>query len=92
MKIIVRQRADADLDNIFAWINQDNPVAATLVIRRIRQNIGRLALPGMSEIGRLGRDTGTRELVDGPYIVVYEIYEQLETVEVLAVFHSAQDR
>jgi plasmid stabilization system protein ParE len=46
----------------------------------------------MSEIGRPGRDAGTRELVDTPYIVVYEIHEQQEMVEVLAVFHGAQDR
>jgi toxin ParE1/3/4 len=92
MKIVIRQKADADLGGIFDWINHDNPAAATLIVRRIREDIGRLTIPGMSEIGRPGRDAGTRELVDTPYIVVYEIHEQQEMVEVLAVFHGAQDR
>lgn len=92
MKVIIRQSADHDIDAIFAWINQDNPAAAALVIRRIRLGIARLSSPGMSEIGRPGRDAGTRELVDGPYIVVYEIHPVQAVIEVLAIFHSAQDR
>jgi plasmid stabilization system protein ParE len=92
MKVLVRQKADLDLDSIAAWINQHNPTAASLVIRRIRQDIGRLSFPGMSEMGRLGRDASTRELVDGPYIVVYEINKAQKLIEILAIFHSAQDR
>jgi toxin ParE1/3/4 len=42
--------------------------------------------------GRIGREEGTRELVFTrlPYIVAYRIKEQ--TVEVLHIFHGAQDR
>jgi plasmid stabilization system protein ParE len=66
MKIIVREQADNDLDKICRWINQDSPIVEELVIRRIRQSKERLA-SGMSEIG-LGRNAGTREPVEGPYI------------------------
>jgi plasmid stabilization system protein ParE len=61
MKIIVREKADADLDEIFAWIAKDNPAAAVAMIRRIRQRIGRLATPGLENMGRPGLDVGTRE-------------------------------
>jgi plasmid stabilization system protein ParE len=72
MKIIVREKADADLDAIFAWIAKDNPAAAVAMIRRIRQRIGRLATPGLENMGRPGLDVGTRELIEPPYIIVYE--------------------
>jgi len=61
-----------------------------LVIRRIRQSIAQLTASGMSEIGRAGRDAGTRELIEGPYIIVYEIHKEQGSIEVL-VFHGAQE-
>jgi toxin ParE1/3/4 len=74
MKIIVREKADADLDAIFAWIAKDNPAAAVAMIRRIRQRIGRLATPGLENMGRPSLDVGTRELIEPPYIIVYEVH------------------
>ena len=42
--------------------------------------------------GRLGREDGTRELLfpPMPYIAVYRVKEQ--TIEVLRIYHAAQDR
>jgi toxin ParE1/3/4 len=92
MKIVVREKADRDLDSIFAWIAKDNPRAAAGMIRRIRQRIGRLATPGLEHMGRPGLDPGTRELVEPPYIVVYEVHEARGEIEVLYIVHGAQDR
>jgi plasmid stabilization system protein ParE len=39
MKVIIREKADQDLDAIFAWIARDNPRAATDMIRRIRVRV-----------------------------------------------------
>jgi plasmid stabilization system protein ParE len=52
-------------------------------IRSLRQSPDR---------GRLGREDGTRELfvVPLPYVVVYRAGEQ--SVEILRVYHTAQDR
>lgn len=66
MKIIVRAKADEDLDGIFAWIARDNPRAATEMIRRIRARIGLLIEIGFPDMGRIGRDPGTRKMVVGP--------------------------
>ena len=52
MKIVVRAKADEDLDGIFTWIAKDSPRAAVAVIRRIRQRIGRLAVAGLENMGR----------------------------------------
>lgn len=75
MKIIVRAKADEDLDGIFTWIAKDSPRAAVAVIRRIRERIGRLAVSGLENMGRPGLDPGTRELVEPPYVVVYAVHD-----------------
>jgi plasmid stabilization system protein ParE len=35
MKVIVRERAEDDLDNIFQWITKDNPRAAAATVSGI---------------------------------------------------------
>ncbi len=66
MKIVIRDEAVRDLEEIQDWIERDSPVAAVQMIRRIRAKIEFLLIPGMTEIGRPGRDEGTRELVERP--------------------------
>jgi toxin ParE1/3/4 len=92
MKIIVREKADADLDHIFGWVAQRNPRAATEVIRRIRARIGKLETPSLARMGRPGLEEGTRELVEPPYIIVYEVHEAQGEVHILYIVHGAQDR
>jgi toxin ParE1/3/4 len=43
-------------------------------------------------MGRPGLVEGTRELVEHPYIVVYEVREIEREIVVVAVLHGAQDR
>ena len=92
MKVIIRAEAADDLAGIFAWIAKDKPAAAVALLRRIRERIGRLETPGLAHMGRPGRVDGTRELVEAPYIIVYEVYEDRDELVVLAVFHGAQNR
>ena len=77
-----------DRDQIFDYIEQDNPRAAVAVDDRIREQAELLVK--LPESGRPGRVKGTRELVivRTPYIVTYRI--QNRTVRVLRVLHSAQ--
>ena len=92
MKLVIRQRADADLDDIFAWILRDNPRAAAEMVRRIRERIGQLATPGLAHMGRPGLVAGTRELVVPPYNVVYKVDDDRGEVVILAIIHGARDR
>jgi toxin ParE1/3/4 len=91
MKVIVREEAADDLEQIFAWIAKDDPKAATEVIRRLRERIGRLGTPGLELMGRTGI-AGTRELVEPTYIIVYNIAWNRREIEIIAVFHGSQDR
>ena len=92
MKVVVRESAARDLEDIFGWISKDNPHAAATLIERIRLRINRLAFPGLSHIGRPGLVEGTRELIEPPYIIVYMVDEPADEIAVLAVMHGARDR
>ena len=92
MKVVVREAAAADLDDILDWISQDNPRAAVGMVRRILSRIDRLAIPGLSHIGRPGLVEGTRELVEAPYIIVYMVDELVDEITVLAIVHGARNR
>jgi toxin ParE1/3/4 len=92
MKVVVREAAADDLDDILDWISKDNPRAAAELVRRILTRIDRLTIPGLSHIGRPGLVEGTRELIEPPYIIVYVVDESADEVAVLAIVHGARDR
>ena len=50
---------------------------------------GAMSLGAMPNRGRVGRIAGTCELVSAPFIIVYRI--EAEIVEVLRIYHNAQD-
>ena len=92
MKVIIREAAYADLDRIYEWIARDQPRSADSVADRILESAERLGqFPNM---GHLGRVPGTLEwIVRGlPYILVYKINAVDDAVDVVAIFHGAQDR
>jgi toxin ParE1/3/4 len=92
MKVIVREAAAADLDEILDRISRDSPRAAAELVRRILARIDRLAISGLSHMGRPGLVEGTRELVEPPYIIVYVVDELADEISVLAIVHGARDR
>ena len=74
---------------IRAYIGAENPYAASRVAVQIVAACDRLAL--MPERGRPGRDPTTRELSSAwPYVIVYQISS--DTIEILRIWHGAQDR
>lgn len=92
MKVIIRELAEDDLDRIFARIAQDNPSAATATVAKLRDRISFLETDSLAHMGRPGLDLGARELIEYPYIIVYEVHHGRGEVEVLAVVHGARDR
>jgi plasmid stabilization system protein ParE len=90
LPVVWRARALADVGRIVRYIAADNPVAA----KRVGQE---LLLAGDSltlfpRRGRPGRQPETRELVAlPPYIIVYRV-TGADTVTILRIWHTAQDR
>jgi toxin ParE1/3/4 len=77
-----------DLEAIGDYSARENPAAAAGIVNRILDQADLLA--SYPHAGRAGRVPGTRELVisNTPFILPYRVRE--EAVEVLAVFHGAQ--
>jgi len=89
MRIVWTARAYERLDELEAFIERDDPVAAERLIARLVERTEALA-----EFPQLGRvvlgypGAGLRELVEGNYRIVYRIRE--DVVEVLTVFEGHQ--
>jgi addiction module RelE/StbE family toxin len=87
----IRWTSDAanDLEQILRHILLDRPGAASEVIQTVTESIGRLG--AFPYLGRTGQVPGTRELVitSLPYVAVYRLKQN--TVEVLRIYHAAQD-
>jgi toxin ParE1/3/4 len=90
MKVILRNSALEDLDRIYAWISNDNPLAAADMVSRDR--ISFLEIDALAQMGRPGLVAGTRELIEHPYIIVYRVDDPRREVVVLAILHGAQER
>jgi toxin ParE1/3/4 len=77
-----------NLDAEAAFIAEDDPAAARLVVQRVLNAVAMLA--AQPDIGRPGRVPHTRELVvlNTRYIVPYRV--RGDTVEVLRVFHTSR--
>ena len=78
-----------DLESIKNYLQQHYPHFAEPTVRTIYQRIR--SLKTAPNQGRPGQRTGTRELslTPLPYVVVYSL--NAETVEILHIYHGAQD-
>ena len=93
VKVRYSRRARRQLDNIHSYIHERNPEAATRVVARIRRSVNLLL--DFPKLGPHGLVAETRELVvvGLPYVVVYRLAkERDDIIEILGVYHSAQDR
>jgi toxin ParE1/3/4 len=92
MRLIVDSAALADLNDIAAWIAQDQPAAARRVLIAILSTIEQLQyFPGLARPGRAGQ-TWERVVPHTPYIVVFEFTKNPTAIIVIAVVHGARDR
>lgn len=76
-----------DRDEIYGYIEADNPVAALALDELFEKKAGQLIdHPGL---GRPGRVAGTRELIAHKnYILVYDI--SVDSVRILRLLHAAR--
>jgi addiction module RelE/StbE family toxin len=87
------RRARRQLDSIHDYIHERNPEAATRVMARIRQSANRLL--DFPNLGPHGLVAGTHELVvvGLPYVIVYRQAKGADNaIDILGIYHSAQDR
>lgn len=92
LTLVIAAGAAAHLRSISAYIREYNPAAALRVGDAINASIE--TLRRHPHIGRPGRVPGTREksVSKYPYVIVYELpRSQPNTIEILGVYHTAQN-
>ena len=91
MKVEWRPSALDDRDAIIEYLEPLNPHAAVNLLQALILAGDSLTL--FPYRGRPGLAAGTRELVAvWPYLIVYEIDDEADTVSILRIWHGAQDR
>ena len=82
--------AAADLQHIGNYLKQYHPHYRQPTMRKLYDTIR--SLKQSPHRGRPGTEGGTREILFPPlpYVAVYRVREQ--TIEVLRIYHGAQDR
>ena len=90
MRIRWTPAAAADLEQISDYLQDRHPNYRQSTMRKLYDTVR--SLRQSPDRGRPGREDGTRELfvVPLPYVVAYRADQQF--VEVLRVYHTAQDR
>jgi toxin ParE1/3/4 len=90
MRIRWTPAAAENLEHIKDYLSEHHPQFAQSTVLELYEAVR--SLKAYPRRGRPGREEGTRELVLRrlPYIVAYRVRE--ESVEVLHIFHSAQNR
>lgn len=88
MKLRYTLRARLDIAEIHDYIAQENLQAARRVVLIIRRTAE--MLPQNPFAGRMGRITGTRELIVGrfPFMLAYRI--ESNEIQILSVIHTAR--
>jgi addiction module RelE/StbE family toxin len=87
MELFWTPEAIQDRDEIYDYIEADNPTAALALDELFAEKAGRLV--DHPALGRLGRVAGTRELVAHQnYILVYDTRGDL--LRVLRILHAAR--
>jgi toxin ParE1/3/4 len=90
VKVVWLPSARVNLADAINYIAQENAVAALDQLDEIEQQSDKLV--DYPQIGRPGRNPGTRELVviRTPFILIYRVQEHAQQVEILRMLHSAQ--
>ncbi|WP_459827769.1 type II toxin-antitoxin system RelE/ParE family toxin [Hydrogenophilus islandicus] len=87
MQLFWTPEAIQDRNEIYDYIEADNPVAALALDALFEERAGLLV--DHPEMGKPGREAGTRELVvHKNYILVYDVTNDM--VRVLRVLHAAR--
>jgi addiction module RelE/StbE family toxin len=90
MRIRWTPAAAADLQGISDYLTEHHPRYRNPTMRKLYGTIRQLQ--EWPARGRPGGEKGTREILfpPTPYVAVYRIREQ--TIEVVRIYHAAQDR
>jgi len=83
--------ARRDLERIVAYIARDNPSAAERFGLRLIDRALHLEEPTIATAGSILKNSGgARKLIEGPYLIIYDVFPTSGKVRVLRFWHTAQ--
>ena len=90
MRICWTPAAASDLEHISNYLRERHPNYHQPTIRKLYKSIR--SLKESPHRGRPGREGGTQELLfpPMPYVAVYRVQDR--RIEILRIYHAAQDR
>ncbi|SRR6266404_9893626 len=89
-RLLVREQAWSDLEELGAFIAKDNPAAANEVVRQLRRSLELLAR--MPQLGRVVKRIKTTEELRMWLSPAFRNYRELpDGVEIVRVLHGARD-
>lgn len=94
MRVIVTRRAEADIDHQYEWgVSRFGVQVANSTFARVRQFI-EVSLESHPRAGKLLPRPNLYEswIPRTPFVVFYLVDDAADTVWVLALFHTSQDR
>jgi len=91
VRVLWARAARDDRRRITAWLVERNLPAAVRIAQALANAADSLAVVPYK--GRPGRAPDTRELSTvPPYVMVYEVDDDAQVIQILRVWHTAQDR
>ena len=91
MQLQWTEPAARDLDEVEKYISRENsPIVAIDIVLKVIETV-EIVLLAHPRAGRIGRVTGTRELVveGAPYVIIYRQVDP-DQLQVIRVLHDAQ--
>jgi toxin ParE1/3/4 len=90
-KVAFSRLARRDLERIVSYIARDNPSAAERLGLRLVSRALNLTDPTIASAGSILRNTGgARKLIEGAYLIIYDVFPDSGKVHVLRFWHTAQ--
>ncbi len=90
MKVHWTATARAQLKAIHGYISQTSPQYAQQVVDRLTRRSQQIAsFPLSGRVIPEANDVSARELIEGPYRIIYHVAE--DRIDVIAVVHSARE-
>ena len=90
-KVILTPQSLPDLEGIVIWIAKGNPARARTFGNELIDRA--LSVSAFPELGRVVPEVGessVREVIHGPYRVIYEMFPDREAIYVLRFWHGAR--
>ena len=93
MRVLWTKSAIAQLEAIHDCVAQTSPEYARRIVDKLtRRSIQIAAFPFSGRMVPEYELKAVRELMEGPYRVIYLVKDEKDGIEVLAVIHGARDR